>query len=80
MEKNFTELDILKFIEKMRNQLQADNILHQLNDPKNGHDDCQTFNDALNKVYKLGFSQGSMQGRLDLLNSMFEHFYNLENK
>ena len=78
MEKTFTELDILKFIDKMRNLLQADNILHQLNDPQKNVDECKNFNDALNKVYKIGFSQGNMEGRLDLLNTMFDHFYNLE--
>lgn len=78
MDKNITELDILKFIDKMRKQVQADSILHQLNDPQKNPDECENFNDALNKVYTIGFSQGSMQGRLDLLNTMFDHFYNLE--
>ena len=78
MEKTFTELDILRFIEKMRNILQADNILHQLNDPKKDINQCDNFKDALSKAYNIGYTQGSMHGRLDLLNTMFEHFYSLE--
>ena len=79
MEENmFTELDILKFIDKVRNQIQADNILHQLDDPRRNPDDCSTFTDALNKVHSMGLVQGSMQGRLDLLNDMFDYFYNFK--
>lgn len=72
--KVYTELDILKFIEKMKNTIVADNILFQLEDPRKYPEQCNSFNDALEKVYLLGNKQGSMQGRLDLLNTMIEHF------
>jgi hypothetical protein len=72
--KVYTELDILKFMEKMKNSIVADNILLQLEDPRKNPQECQSFNDALDKAYSLGNKKGNMQGRLDLLNDMIKHF------
>jgi hypothetical protein len=73
--KVYTELEILKFIEKMKNSIVADNILLQLEDPRKNPQECKSFNDALDKAFSLGNKQGNMQGRLDLLNTMIEHFH-----
>jgi hypothetical protein len=72
--KVYSQLEILKFIEKMKNSIVADNILLQLEDPRKNPQECSSFNDALDKVYSLGNKQGNMQGRLDLLNDMIKHF------
>jgi hypothetical protein len=72
--KVYTELEILKFMEKMKNSIVADNILLQLEDPRKNPQEFQSFIDALDKSHSLGIKQGNIQGRLDLLNDMIKHF------
>lgn len=73
MKTNFSEDEIINFIEKMNKQLQGENILFgsQLNIFT---DDIRSHVDAFTYVKNLGQSEGRMYARIEFIESLIDFF------
>jgi predicted hydrocarbon binding protein len=73
MKTNFSEDEIIHFIEKMANQLQGENILFSTQS-NNFLRDIKDHYDALAYVQECGRNEGRMYARIELIESLIDFF------
>lgn len=73
MKTEFSEIEIAQFLNQKKQQMQGDNILLEAFS-KPDPDNMRSMYDAFNQVYQMGFKQGELQGRIDMMNDFIKLF------
>jgi hypothetical protein len=67
----FTRDEITQFISKLNSELQGENILFNMEEkPTNVH----SFMDAFTHIHSLGFKEGRMSEKLEIIDKLFKFF------
>jgi hypothetical protein len=77
MKTNFTETEILALLRPMTRDLMADSILLDVYKPK--PEDFTNLVESITKTFDLGYNQGMIQAKLDMMNKLVE-FFKVEEK
>jgi hypothetical protein len=73
MKVQFQHEDIRKFLLKKFDELQGENILLQLQKPEEPQK-VVSVSEALNSMYNVGKSHGSIEGQMKFLNELLDFF------
>ena len=73
MRTNFSETEIIIFLEKKKNEIVADEMIMKAISRPNTDGDI-TFSEMLSAIHSIGLKQGNLEGRLDLMNELFSFF------
>ena len=73
MKTEFSEIEIAQFLNQKKHEIQGDNLLLEaLSKPD--RDNMRNMYDAFNQVYQMGYKQGELQGRIDMMNALIKLF------
>jgi hypothetical protein len=72
MKSLFTAVEIAEFLQKHKREIEADYLILEATNPKN--DDINNMFECMNAIHQVGFKQGSIDGRMEIINSFLEFF------
>jgi hypothetical protein len=77
MKTTFTEEEIKRFFQKKRDELIGEDILSSTSvDTITVNPDIMNFVDALNRIHKISFEKGRIEGKCEMVHE-FIKFFNL---
>jgi hypothetical protein len=72
MKSNFTCLEIAEFLQKQKREIEADYFIMEATKPKS--DEIDNMADCMAAIHDIGFRQGSLDGRMEIINKFLEFF------
>jgi hypothetical protein len=72
MKSIYSPEDIASFLEKLKREIQADYLIMEATKPEN--ESLMTFEETLNAVHEIGLKQGSLDGRMNVINQFMIFF------
>ncbi len=72
MKSNFTCIEIAEFLQKQKRQIEADYFIMEATKPK--CDDIDNMVECMKAIHEIGMKQGSLDGRMEIINSFLEFF------
>jgi hypothetical protein len=72
MKSIYSPEDIASFLEKLKREIEADYLIMEATKPEN--ESLMTFDETLNAVHQIGLKQGSLDGRMNVINQFMIFF------
>jgi hypothetical protein len=72
MKSIYSPEEVALFLEKLKREIQADYMIMEATKPEN--ESLMTFQDTLNAVHEIGLKQGSLDGRMKVINQFMNFF------
>ena len=64
--------ELAEFLKKLKREIEADYLIMEATKPEN--ESLMTFQDTLNAVHQIGLKQGSLDGRMNVINEFMNFF------
>ena len=64
--------ELAEFLKKLKREIEADYMIMEATKPEN--ESLMTFQDTLNAVHQIGLKQGSLDGRMNIINQFMNFF------
>jgi uncharacterized protein (DUF302 family) len=72
MKSVFSIIEIAEFLQKQKRQIEADYLIMEATKPKSG--EIVDMVECMSAIHEIGFKQGSLDGRMEVINSFLEFF------
>ena len=64
--------ELAEFLKKLKREIEADYMIMEATKPP--HESLMTFQDTLNAVHEIGLKQGSLEGRMNVIDKLMDFF------
>ncbi|MFY8160842.1 MAG: hypothetical protein ACOVNU_05890 [Candidatus Kapaibacteriota bacterium] len=72
MKSIYSPEELALFLEKLKREIEADYVIMEATKPPS--ESIMNFQDALNAVHLIGLKQGSLEGRMNVVNKLMDFF------
>jgi hypothetical protein len=72
MKSIYSPEELAIFLQKLKREIEADYMIMEATKPQD--ESLMTFQDTLNAVHQIGLKQGSLDGRMNVINQLMNFF------
>ena len=72
MKSIYSPEEVAEFLKKLKREIEADYMIMEATKPEN--ESLMTFQETINAVHQIGLKQGSLDGRMNVINEFMIFF------